>query len=34
MGQIEMVVAELADSVKDLNNETVQIESITATISI
>ena len=33
MGQIEMVVAELADSVKDLNNETVQIESITATIS-
>lgn len=33
MAEIEVVVAELADSVKDLNQETVQIESITATIT-
>ncbi|NMB24114.1 MAG: hypothetical protein GX986_01120 [Firmicutes bacterium] len=33
MDKIEIVVAELADSVKDLNHETVQIETITATIT-
>lgn len=33
MDKIEVVVAELADSVKDLNRETVQIETITATIT-
>ena len=33
MDKIEIVVAELAESVKDLNHETVQIETITATIT-